>query len=121
MPVITAITCLCYNMSGWRTFVKVCKTAPKSDMLVMVTTFVLMAFDLVVDIRVGMVLVCILFVKRIAGETAVRAWVDADQMETDSGIEVPLFIRACLNWRGRCFRRLDKLTHNLFMNDCKVY
>ena len=121
MPVIAAILfVVAYNMSGWHTFVKVCKTAPKSDMLVMVTTFVLtVAFDLVVAIGVGMVLVCILFVKRMTEETAVRAWVDADQMETDGGMDVPAHTRVYELEGPLFFGVADKLTRNLFMNDCK--
>ena len=50
MPAIAAILFMvAYNMSGWREFVSLCKTSPKSDILVLVTTFVLtVVFDLVV-------------------------------------------------------------------------
>ena len=44
-----------YNMSGWRTFGHMIKTAPKSDITVLIVTFVLTVFfDLVVAIEVGM-------------------------------------------------------------------
>ena len=44
-----------YNMSGWRTFVHMVKTAPKSDITVLVATFLLTVFfDLVVAIAIGM-------------------------------------------------------------------
>ncbi|NLI21095.1 MAG: STAS domain-containing protein [Clostridiales bacterium] len=121
MPVISAILfVVAYNMSGWRTFAKVCKTAPKSDMLVMVTTFVLtVAFDLVVAIGVGMALVCILFVKRMTEETAVRAWLDADQMDTDAGMDVPPHTRVFELEGPLFFGVADKLTRNLYINDCK--
>lgn len=58
MPVIAAVLFLvAYNMSEWRHFVKICKTAPLCDTLVLVLTFVLtVVFDLVVAIAVGMAL-----------------------------------------------------------------
>lgn len=58
MPIIAAVLfVVAYNMSEWRGFVKLCKTAPITDILVLVTTFILtVAFDLVVAIAVGMVL-----------------------------------------------------------------
>ena len=57
MPTIAAILFMvAYNMSEWRHFVHLCKTAPKSDILVLVLTFVLtVMFDLVVAISVGIV------------------------------------------------------------------
>ena len=56
-----------YNMSGWRTVVKVVKTSPKSDVAVLVLTFFLtVVFDLVVAIAVGLTLACLLFMKRMA-------------------------------------------------------
>ena len=58
MPIISAVLfVVAYNMSEWREFVKLCKTAPVTDILVLVTTFILtVIFDLVVAIAVGMVL-----------------------------------------------------------------
>jgi SulP family sulfate permease len=81
MPTIAAILFLvAYNMCQWRPFVHLVKTAPKSDILVLVLTFVLtVVFDLVVAIEVGMVLACVLFMKRMSEETYVRGWVDADE------------------------------------------
>lgn len=121
MPVIAAILfVVAYNMSGWRTFVKLCKTAPKSDIIVLLTTFVLtVVFDLVVAIGVGMVLVCILFVKRMAEETDVRAWVDADKVEVGNGIVIPLHTRIYELEGPLFFGVADKLTKNLFLDDCK--
>lgn len=56
MPVIAAVLFMvAYNMSEWRHFVKICKTAPIFDTLVLVLTFVLtVVFDLVVAIVVGL-------------------------------------------------------------------
>ncbi len=59
MPAIAAILFIvAYNMSEWRGFVKIIKTCPWYDSLVLVLTFVLtVVFDLVVAIVAGMVLV----------------------------------------------------------------
>lgn len=56
MPIIAAILfVVAYNMSEWRQVVKICKTAPKSDIAVLFITFVLtVVFDLVVAIEVGL-------------------------------------------------------------------
>ncbi len=58
MPAIAAILfVVAYNMSEWRSFVKIIKQKNFTDILVMVLTFVLtVAFDLVVAIIVGLVL-----------------------------------------------------------------
>ena len=76
MPTIAAILFMvAYNMSEWRKFVHLCKTAPKSDILVLVTTFVLtIVFDLVVAIEVGIVMAAILFMKRMSDVTEVEGW-----------------------------------------------
>ncbi len=78
MPIIAAILFMvAYNMSEWRHFVHICRSAPKSDILVLVITFVLtVIFDLVVAIAVGLVLAAILFLKRMAEVTTVRRWED---------------------------------------------
>ncbi len=76
MPTIAAILFMvAYNMSEWRKFVHLCKTSPKSDIIVLVTTFVLtVVFDLVVAIEVGIVLAAILFMKRMSDVTEVEGW-----------------------------------------------
>ena len=76
MPIIAAILFMvAYNMSEWRRFVKICKTAPKSDILVLVVTFVLtVVFDLVVAIEVGMIIAVVLFMKRMADVARIRTW-----------------------------------------------
>ncbi len=76
MPIIAAILfVVAYNMSEWRGFVKLCKTAPLGDILVLVVTFVLtVVFDLVVAIAVGMVLAVVLFMKSMADNTRLRIW-----------------------------------------------
>jgi len=86
MPTIAAILFMvAYNMSEWRKFVHLLKTAPKSDILVLVTTFVLtVVFDLVVAIEVGIIMAAILFMKRMSDVTEVEGWKYVDD-ETDAG------------------------------------
>ncbi|MDO5154988.1 MAG: sulfate permease [Eubacteriales bacterium] len=76
MPTIAAILFMvAYNMCGWRTFAHVVKTSPKSDITVMVLTFALtVIFDLVVAIEFGMILACLLFMKRMSDVTNVEGW-----------------------------------------------
>lgn len=85
MPIIAAILFMvAYNMSEWRHFVHICRFSPKSDIFVLVVTFVLtVVFDLVVAIAVGIVLAAILFIKRMADVTSVRAW----SRETTKGVD----------------------------------
>lgn len=98
MPTIAAILFIvAYNMCGWRTFVHLCKTAPKSDIIVLVVTFVLtVVFDLVVAIGVGMVMACVLLMKRMADEAEVKGWVYYDPENDPDSIElkqVPTAVR----------------------------
>ncbi|XME03823.1 SulP family inorganic anion transporter [Lachnospiraceae bacterium C1.1] len=76
MPTIAAILFLvAYNMCQWRPFLNLCKKAPKSDIIVLVITFILtVVFDLVMAIEVGMLLAGLLFMKRMSEETSVRGW-----------------------------------------------
>ena len=98
MPTIAAILFIvAYNMCQWRTFRDLLKTAPKSDILVLLVTFVLtVVFDLVVAIEIGMVLACLLFIKRMSEETHVDSWVynDDDTPDIDEHLrKLPLQIR----------------------------
>jgi SulP family sulfate permease len=62
-----------YHMSEWRTFRSEFQ-APKSDILVLLSTFVLtVVVDLTVAIQVGMVLAMFLFMKRMSEVTNIRA------------------------------------------------
>ena len=83
MPTIAAILFMvAYNMCQWRTFLRLAKTAPKSDIAVLVLTFFLtVVFDLVVAIEVGMVLSCLLFMKRMSDEMGVRSWLHVEEVE----------------------------------------
>ncbi len=94
MPTIAAILFMvAYNMSEWKKFVHLCRTAPKSDIIVLVLTFALtVLFDLVVAIGVGMVLAAMLFMKRMSEVTDVEGWKYADDENDPDSItlrEVP--------------------------------
>ncbi len=100
MPAIAAILFMvAYNMCQIKQFVHLCKTAPKSDILVLVVTFFLtVVFDLVVAIEIGMVLACLLFMKRMSDEADVKGWkyVDSDSEDDPDSIDlrqVPLQVR----------------------------
>ena len=98
MPTIAAILFIvAYNMCQWRTFVHLIKTSPKSDIIVLISAFVLtVIFDLVVAIEIGMVLACLLFIKRMSEETHAESWtyVDDDTQDVDEQLrKLPLQIR----------------------------
>jgi SulP family sulfate permease len=62
-----------YHMSEWRTFATLFR-APRSDVLVLLTTFLLtVVVDLTVAVQVGVVLASFLFMKRMADVTNVGA------------------------------------------------
>ncbi len=90
MPTIAAILFMvAYNMCGWRTFVELCKKAPKSDILVLLVTFVLtVVFDLVVAIEVGMIIACVLFMKRMSEEAEIKGWKYFDDENDPDAIEL---------------------------------
>lgn len=85
MPAIAAILfVVAYNMCGWRGILNTCKTAPKSDIIVLFTTLILtVVFDLVVAIVAGMILTAFLFMKRMADVTEVHGWVYVDDEDSD--------------------------------------
>ena len=76
MPAIAAILFMvAFNMCEYKKFIRVLKTAPKSDIAVMVVTFLLtVIFDLVVAIEIGILLAALLFIKRMSDETSVTGW-----------------------------------------------
>ena len=61
-----------YGMSGWRTFVQMMRN-PKSDITVLLITFFLtVIFDLTVAIEVGLLIACLLFMRRMAETTQIK-------------------------------------------------
>lgn len=90
MPTIAAILFMvAYNMCGWRKFVYLCKTSPKSDIAVLVVTFMLtVVFDLVVAIEVGILMAAILFMKRMSDVTEVEGWKYIDDEEDSESLSL---------------------------------
>jgi SulP family sulfate permease len=90
MPCIAAILFqVAYNMSGWRRFVKLVKSSPKSDIVVLLITFALtVIFDLVVAIEVGVILAAVLFMKRMSEVTQVEGWKDFDPENDPDSIDL---------------------------------
>ena len=76
MPAIAAILFMvAYNMCGFKEFSYLVKTSPKSDISVLLVTFVLtVVFDLVVAIEVGIIVAAVLFMKRMSDVTQVEGW-----------------------------------------------
>lgn len=83
MPAIAAILFMvAYNMCQWRTFTELVKTAPKSDIAVLILTFLLtIVFDLVIAIEIGLLVAVLLFMKRMSDVTEVYSWKYAEDEE----------------------------------------
>ncbi|MBP3828683.1 MAG: sulfate permease [Bacteroidaceae bacterium] len=76
-----------YNMSGWRTFRQLLKN-PKSDISVLLITFFLtVIFDLTVAIEVGLMLACLLCMRRMAETTQVSVLTDEIDPSQDVDFE----------------------------------
>lgn len=74
------------NMADWTSFFRLCKTASKSDIIVLVATFFLTVFfDLVVAIEIGVVLAALLFMKRMAETADIKAWKYTDSPDITPG------------------------------------
>ena len=72
-----------YGMSGWRSFLALMEN-PKSDVTVLLITFFLtIIFDLTVAIEVGLIIACLLFMKRVSEITDVKAVTDEINEESD--------------------------------------
>ena len=77
-----------YNMSGWRTFKGLLKN-PKSDVSVLLITFFLtVIFDLTVAIEVGLVIACVLFMRRVMETTEISVIKDEIDPNKESDLEV---------------------------------
>lgn len=77
-----------YNMSGWRVFKGLLKN-PKSDVTVLLITFFLtVIFDLTVAIEVGLVIACVLFMKRVMETTEISVITDEIDPNKESDLEV---------------------------------
>jgi len=95
MPLINLVPMAClagvlvvvsYNMSGWRTVKAILKT-PKSDVTVMIVTFLLtVLFDLTIAIELGLLLAILLFLRRVMENTEIRHI--GEQIDIAEGMEV---------------------------------
>ncbi len=77
-----------YNMSGWRTF-KALLRNPRSDVAVLLITFFLtVVFDLTIAIEVGLLIACVLFMKRVMETTEIS--VIRDEIDPSAGTDMTL-------------------------------
>lgn len=78
-----------YGMSGWRSFLALMKN-PKSDVIVLWVTFLLtIIFDLTIAIEVGLIIACLLFMRRVAETTDVKVINDEiNPDEEDSDLQL---------------------------------
>ena len=73
-----------YGMSGWRSFLELMKN-PKSDVTVLLITFFLtIIFDLTIAIEVGLIIACLLFMKRMSETTDVKAITEEIDLNQDA-------------------------------------
>ena len=94
MPLINLVPMSClaavlivvaYNMSGWRTVVGIFK-APKSDVSVLMVTFLLtVIFDLTIAIEIGLLLAIILFLRRVMENTQIKVY--SEQLDVAEGTD----------------------------------
>jgi SulP family sulfate permease len=73
-----------YNMSEWRTFRSLLKN-PKSDVVVLLVTFFLtVIFDLTIAIEIGILLAMVLLVKRLSETSSISVVKDELNMKSDA-------------------------------------
>lgn len=76
-----------YNMSEWRSFRAILRN-PKSDITVLLVTFFLtVVFDLTVAIEVGILIACLLFMRRMSEVTKVS--VETEEIDLNADSDVP--------------------------------
>ncbi len=95
MPLINYVPLAClasvlmvvaYNMSGWRTVVGIFH-APKSDISVLVVTFLLtVIFDLTIAIEIGLLLAIVLFLRRVTENTEIKVY--SEQLDVAEGTDL---------------------------------
>lgn len=74
------------GMADWKAFGRLVKKAPKSDVIILMVTFLLtVIFDLVIAIEVGVVLAALFFMKRMSDTTGVSAWKYTDDPDVTPG------------------------------------
>lgn len=73
-----------YGMCGWRSFLELMKN-PKSDVTVLLITFFLtIIFDLTIAIEVGLIIACLLFMKRMSETTDIKAITEEIDLNQDA-------------------------------------
>ena len=73
-----------YGMCGWRSFLELMKN-PKSDVTVLLITFFLtIIFDLTIAIEVGLIIACLLFMKRMSETTDIKAITEEINLNQDA-------------------------------------
>lgn len=78
-----------YNMSGWRVFKALLKN-PRADVTVLLITFILtVIFDLTVAIEIGLVIACILFMKRVMETTKISVITDEINLHEEQDSSLP--------------------------------
>lgn len=95
MPLINFVPMAClaavlvivsYNMSGWRTIAAMFRN-PKSDISVMVVTFLLtVVFDLTIAIEIGLLLAIVLFLRRVMENTEIKVY--SEQLDVAEGTDL---------------------------------
>ena len=87
MPTIAAILFIvAYNMSHIHKLIEIIQKAPKSDVAVLLLSFVLtVVFDLVVAISVGLGLACLMFMKRMADVSDIKEWEYVEITDDEDG------------------------------------
>lgn len=115
MAAIAAILIhVAYNMSQWKPFLRLVKTAPKSDILVLVVTFVLtVVFDLVIAIEFGLIITAALFLKRMGDETTVEKW---EETNDERGKTVPKGV-SVYELQGALFFAASERIKNIVADD----
>ncbi len=104
MPLINYVPMAClaavlvvvsYNMSGWRTIVGIFSN-PKSDVSVMVVTFLLtVVFDLTIAIEIGLLLAVVLFLRRVMENTEIKVY--SEQLDVAEGTDLDASHHEVLN------------------------
>ena len=107
-----------YNMSEWHVFLRLLR-GPRSDTLVLLTTFVLtVAVDLTVAIQAGVVLAALLFMRRMADVTQVKPIRDVidyehSELREEAAGEIPAHVEVFEINGSFCFGAARKFTETL--------
>jgi len=79
-----------WNMAELHSFIGIARVAPKSDVVVLLTCYVLtVATDMVISVAVGFVLAAVLFMRRMSELTESRLRLDSSQEAEGEGTRVP--------------------------------